>query len=445
MSEAREQTPTPRRTRVVVGGFLCAIGLAVLVLVVAMFNASPRAPANHGALALTTLATFALGTIAIFAAVNARRLAGPRRRAARRGVMAAGGALIAWSALAFAPLATPASVKPVYDQFAIALPYDEAAPEAATAPAPAEAARPGRTTQIVWWVARDQPKVPAGALPMLLGGLLIVAFGVTYSGIAQPEAKMALGNAEKLIGSLASIALVALGLGQSADAAKTDTNARMARQGLPPVNLTRTERESRQYLIAKDLLNPESRSLINASLTELYRQAANQQASQTALQGSLAQLSSDLTRVATALNNPDPPQPVVLKDDRVAVAALSGKVDALVGAVAANNPAQGFTALSAAMTADQCRVANENLKLALENRARFREAAAQGAGWWTRAQARWRSEKAVAKVAVADDQLSKAAEIDAKEAGLFAEWRRNCAGASAAAPTAAGATRVEGS
>jgi polyhydroxyalkanoate synthesis regulator phasin len=287
-SEPGGGPPPPRVTRLIYAGFICAIGYAVLVVV---FSQLPAAAAKdtEAWVYLWPLVAAAIACAALFVAINSSRVRGrsiarrPHQRLDLR-IAIFGALALILAALGFQGAAYPKDQPRIIDQYAINLPaYNlpgDGAPAAdqdlRAGPAMTKSGTPRRpAVQLIWLVARADQGLSSGVLPMFMGGLLAIAFGLAYPHISPKASDDALGWAEKLLAPLLSIALVAVGAGQHADAQKAEAAANMVRQGLPPqVYLDPTTFKAQLHVIADGELNPETAELLRQRVNDLATQLA---------------------------------------------------------------------------------------------------------------------------------------------------------------------------
>jgi hypothetical protein len=88
---------------------------------------------------------------------------------------------------------------------------------------------------VLWRTSVNAPDPTQGFLPIVLGGLMISAFGVWFPRINLVSANdKNFGSIEKLIAPVLSLALVGAGAGAQVDASHVIANKALTEQGLPP-------------------------------------------------------------------------------------------------------------------------------------------------------------------------------------------------------------------
>jgi len=277
-----EATKATRRTRLIFGGFICAVGLAIEIIVLALLQRGWFQPVAWWNSPFVTILSMLLAVALLFLAFNTsnrqrwfawleRALPWLKKPPRRRAVLGLLGVMFLLSAAGGYYAAAQSSEGPKgYDLYALVLP-DQAAQAAAGSTPPATA------PSIVWWAPRAAPPLPDGLLPMFLGGLIAAGFGLWYPKISGQDADGALGTAEKLIAPLLSAALVAVGAGQQAEATKAKANLQATLQNQPPV--IRTVRGGTDIHVVKPSdVNDETAALLKARLDEQQLEIALQHA-----------------------------------------------------------------------------------------------------------------------------------------------------------------------
>ena len=130
---------------------------------------------------------------------------------------------------------------PVFDQYILSLPPVEAtAPQGAAGSSPNDGkppphAQPGAT--LIWAAQRNFPALPSGVLPASLGGVLIVLFGIVFPRLVVSTTKSVMTSAFKIVSPVASLALVGLGAAQQSVAADAAFNEHQVMAGKNPIPL----------------------------------------------------------------------------------------------------------------------------------------------------------------------------------------------------------------
>jgi hypothetical protein len=267
------------------------------------------------------------------------------------------------------------------DTFALEIP---ALPSSSTTPA---STNPATDSLMVWSVDRPASTVPAGALPLFLGALMIVAFGLWYPRLEfSADAKGGLGITEKLVAPILSLSLVALGVGQQADAAHTDADVKLTRAGLPPV--IRSDAGLSFYLQDRAKLNQASVDELSKNIETLGKNLA--------------------TSPAKVLDNGAPANNLSPTDLDNLVKALNGVKLSLKDPVTVNYPSSDP---QIAALANRVQLAEDN-----SSRAQFAATTAGGAAQ----QAKTNAEAALSQAKTTADGLSRdrANECDSVQAQL---------------------------
>ena len=331
----------PRATRIIYAGFICALGYAVLVIVLHLVGRDRFGGAINLTNPLVVLGALGVATTAFFLGLNGRGMAerliipgtgiGPTRAAA---CCLLGGVALVIAANGFWVAVDPSRMAPRYDQFAVALPAIEAKKAE-----DGQVAQPAReAAQLIWWVERDVDNMPSGLLPMFLGGVLTIGFGLWYPKVAARAAETALGKGEKLLAPILSLAMVALGVGQQAEAAKAAADVKYVQQGIPPVvRLGKQGVDVGVRILPQATLNPETLRLLQTQVEVLSVDIANRHQEQLTAQEETRVLNGTITARLEQLNadlrNPPMGTPTwVTKDDVVAVREALNGVNSQLGA-----------------------------------------------------------------------------------------------------------------
>jgi hypothetical protein len=360
--------PADDGTRWLMGMFISAVGVGVLVLVLAILQsrwfgdkAAPFSP-------FLVVVPVVIAAVAFFWIVNrddnirpaAVGSSGPGsgkdieadepRRSVRIATSAPYGTMLAiavcavfLSAAALLVLNFAAQTSPTFDRFALSLPVvnsplgNSSDAQQSTAPSVPDAV-------LVWWVKRGHDALPAGTLPTALGGLFIVAFGIWFPRITLPTASGGMTISEKLIAPVLGIALVGIGASQQADAAKADQDVALARQGLPAIvrlspeqrqlNTTMSNETSNVYVVGRDTISPEALAYLKDETQKVTGDLDSEDTAVGKMKGTLSAIDTDLTAISVDLSHRV--QSPVTADD---VAAVKSRLSSLDGRIETLNAA----------------------------------------------------------------------------------------------------------
>ena len=262
---ARKTPRQTRSTRLILAAFICAVGFTFLVISVSALKPNWFGPPLAPTSPFVILILFALSICIWFYAENRRpqpRLNGTATtiRAVKAVLYLEAGALAAIGAFGLYLMRHQSISTPIYDQYALAF-GDEASPN-----------DPVKTV-LFWWAKRDQDGAPAGALPMFLGSLLAVGFGVWFPKIALAASEGSLGAVEKFVAPLLSLALVGIGASQQSDQNRADMDRNLTIQGLPASLRLTAQQKVDQKFYAMD-----GGRMSDASIALLQQRVADLQA-----------------------------------------------------------------------------------------------------------------------------------------------------------------------
>lgn len=216
---------TARGVRNILAAFITAVGFAFLVIAVNALRPDWFEAPWRIYSPFFSLTCFGLGVIAWFCAVNppaALRAPGEHHALLRpsRVLLGLAALSVVLGCVGLYAMCARTNATAPYDQYALSLAPPDGDPKV-------------QRSVLFWWVKRDQSAVPAGALPMFLGSLLAVGFGVWFPKIGLASSSGALGAAEKYVAPLLSLALVGIGANQQSDAVRANMDKILIQEGRP--------------------------------------------------------------------------------------------------------------------------------------------------------------------------------------------------------------------
>jgi hypothetical protein len=347
----RKESVASLRARIVIGGFICAIGYGVLLLGASLFmrtwNSSAAEFQGFGSLALAGLAIWLFYRIRIVrlrADLKARMAdssgdywndskSGNWLDDGVRNVVTAvqdlgltfAAVLFCGAIVWFGVIASIYAKQPEVRRFALSLPItiaaDTTVPNGTDVGQPAagqkgagqaaagaqERSQPQKipvapNAVLVWNLQSDADPVPAGAPPILLGALLIVGFGIWFPTIELAQSKGAVALSEKLVAPVLSAALIALGASQQTDADRTSANKELTEQGLPPT-IEVGQPPVSVYVQNPKTLSPGGDAYLTNSLADLNDNVQEVTNSVSLLGENTNELRDDANAVDNQLNN----------------------------------------------------------------------------------------------------------------------------------------------
>lgn len=344
-----------RRSQRAFGAFICVIGFALFLIVVSRLGLflpslsaveTPPLGISKAFLVLFSLSNIALGIYILFQCIaqttenlpNSSDRPGPPERAlqqilrgAHRMAAIIAVLLVAWGAVSLWTMAPERPQRsPEFDKFAIAF-EPERQEAGANAPnvvggaiqqaTPENQADELPDSAIFWWVKRMQPSPYEGLLPMLLGSILVIIFGLSYARMAVSEATMTVEVVQKLVMPALSLALFGLGASQQVAAANAERDEQLIRQALPPIHIL-PDGERLRILTAVNVL-PGTAASLESSISLMQRNINNPGSSGGQPSPEIENLTHSIDRMREEISNARNSQSIVRMNNTLASIAAS--------------------------------------------------------------------------------------------------------------------------